>query len=113
MHDVRFPHAGQAVLHPGPDERRRPALPPEPARRLQRAGDEVLRGRGDSRARAHAPALHRLQGPQARQHTPRRARPRQDIGPRARLRLLQEEAPRQCVSNCDFFFFSLIAKDLF
>lgn len=36
MHDLRFPHAGQTLLHPRPDERWRSPLPPLTARRLQR-----------------------------------------------------------------------------
>lgn len=32
VHDVRIPYARQAVLHPGPDERRRSALSPVTAR---------------------------------------------------------------------------------
>ena len=49
LHDLRFPHARQALLCPGFDERRWPALSSLSARRLQRAGDAFLRRRSHSR----------------------------------------------------------------
>lgn len=55
MHDVRLPNAGQTVLHSGSDERWRSSLPSKSARSVQRARDEVLRGRSDIGIGAHAP----------------------------------------------------------
>lgn len=99
VHDVRFPHAGQALLHPGPNERRRPALPPQPAWGLRRARNAVLccRGKwrcrlhraslrlivygflGDLRPRTHAQKVHRVQGLETRQYPVGRARTRADL----------------------------------
>lgn len=42
VHDIRVPHAGQALFYPGPDERWRPALSFVTTWRLQRGRDEVL-----------------------------------------------------------------------
>ena len=53
VHDLRLPHARQALLHIGPHERGRPALPPQPARGLQRDRDEVLRGGSNFRYDVH------------------------------------------------------------
>lgn len=55
MHDVRLPNAGQTLFYPGSDERWRSPLSSEPARDVQRAGDEILCGRSDTRTRAYAP----------------------------------------------------------
>ena len=45
----------------------------------------------------------------AGQHSAGRARPRSDLGPGPRVRLLQEEAPRQCVSSAGKLPVSLYA----
>ena len=69
MHDVRVSNDRQAVLHPGPNERRRPPLPLVTTWHVLREWDSLLRLWSHSWSRAYAHARHCLPRPQGNLYT--------------------------------------------